>query len=217
MNDNPSMKEFLGIGKKAINVLGALNDGSQAVPEVAPVYTGGAAAHLAGMHPQAEPTNYATPFYVPPVQVDDDELMKQAEIKATFTLAKMRLGSSVTRNLVAEMIVKVSDHATIDEHERSGGGEAEPGSSLSKAYKRVKMGNRLKDYKSMITSDDSELVELLKEAIFLDLVEQRQRGTYKKMSADEMISKMMTTEIFGFLEVLAEPAAELAKASIAKK
>ncbi|PMD95527.1 hypothetical protein BWI97_14320 [Siphonobacter sp. BAB-5405] len=225
-----SIKSVLGMAEKVSTAVSALGAASEAVPEVARHFSGGAAASIAPLPEVPTTPDYPppmpvfpgvnpaalSPFYVPPVPVSDEDIQREAEVRAAFILARLRFGSSVTRNLVAEIIVKSTDQQTVDQWNTTVGGPAEPGSMVAKALKRLAIRDRLKNYKSPVTGDDGELVDLLKEGLYLDLKEQAQQGRFKKMSYDQILSKLIGTETFGLLEAVVEPLTELAKDSLSR-
>ncbi len=215
-----SIKDALGMVNRVSHAVSALSHASEAVPEVAGHFSGPAAASIGMVNPQAAapvPAMPFAPFYNPPVPVSDDEIRGEVDVRVKFILARLRFGSKVVRNLVAEIVVKSSDQQLVDDWTKNVSGSAEPGSMVAKAQKRLAVRERLKTYDSPVTTDDGELVEMLKEGMYLDLLDQAQRGSFKKMSYDQMFSKIISIEFFGVAEAIVEPLAELAKDSLAKK
>lgn len=239
------LHDILNAGRKVGEVVTAIGQAAEPVEEVAPHFTGGAASSIGynqtGNAPGAPPTGWSAagmpvqpavtsvfpgmpltgipnPFFVPPVQVSEDELRTEADIRTKFLLSKLRLGSGVFRNMLGEIIAKSGDEELVRDWHRTQGDIAAPaGSMVAKAVKRLKVRNRLKTYQSSIMADDeNELVELMREALYQQLKEDAQAGKFRKMGFDGMVARLVATEFCGMAEALVEPLTELVKDNIKK-
>ncbi|MFT4033213.1 MAG: hypothetical protein QM669_12390 [Siphonobacter sp.] len=217
-----NIKSVLGVGQKVAGVVSAFGGDSEAVPEIAPVFTGGAAQAIGWTPNQANNPAQPSlqlpfqPFYMPPVSVDEDDLRQEAKIRAGFILSRLKFGSSIFRNMAGEFLVKNGDEQLVEHWNQTQASPPPAGSMVHKALKRLAVREKLKNYKSAVTADDGELVELLEDAMFLDLKDQAQRGTYRKMAYDQMLNKMFLTEFFGMFEAITEPLADLMKGGLSK-
>lgn len=223
MSDFKSRWEQLRQFGRIASSVEALTTDAAAVPPVAPPFTGGAAAAInfsaagtaaaevpvgADANPWATAPEPAPGFVVPVPVVNDAELRQIAKFDATLIIGKVRMFSSVTRSVLAEMAVRPGDEAAVVAF-----GQGQLPHQPTEAIKRLERRQKLLEFRG---TEIEAVRPILEEIIFEDLREKARQGRYRRPDTQEFVGKLIKTEAYEIAEKFSDVITDFGRALVRK-